>query len=41
VMYLLKYGKDDFKKAGQPFVDFKAYPDIYNIPAIVRIGIRN
>jgi molybdate/tungstate transport system substrate-binding protein len=41
VMYLLKYGKDDFKKAGQPFVDFKAYPDIYNIPTIVRIGIRN
>ncbi|BAL80263.1 extracellular solute-binding protein [Caldisericum exile] len=39
VMYLLKNGDDVFRKAGQPFVSFKAYPDIYKIPPIVRIGI--
>ncbi|MGB9770325.1 extracellular solute-binding protein [Caldisericum exile] len=39
VLYLLKYGKSVFEKSGQPFVPFKAYPDIYKLPAPVRMGI--
>lgn len=40
VMYLLRNGGETFKKAGQPFIPFKAYPDIYKLPPIVRIGMR-